>query len=145
MKNYTLTVLLAVLVVLTSVMLRKNFTKAAALSNQGTELLAIGPAPVPLPPHVAAIGPAPVPLPPHVAAIGPGACTASAARRSNWPGTRTASAARCSNWSGTRTASAAREVGCSRLLKQPGSGCRKRVKLLGCLWAKEFFSVRSVT
>ncbi|HUZ45957.1 MAG TPA: hypothetical protein VMW54_04910 [Terriglobia bacterium] len=67
MKNYTLTVLLAVLVVLTSVMLRKSFAGAAPLSSEGGTLVAIGPAPVPLPPHVAAIGPAPVPLPPHVA------------------------------------------------------------------------------
>lgn len=71
MKNYTLTFLLAVLVVLTSVMLRKSFAGATPMSNQGSTLVAIGPAPVPLPPSVAAIGPAPVPLPPSVTAIGP--------------------------------------------------------------------------
>lgn len=72
MKNYTLTVLLAVLVVLTSVMLRKSFEGSTPLSSEGGTLVAIGPAPVPLPPsHVAAIGPAPVPLPPSVSAIGP--------------------------------------------------------------------------
>jgi hypothetical protein len=71
MKNTVLTLLLAVLVVLTSVMLRRSFTGATALANSGNTLLAIGPSPVPIPPHVAAIGPSPVPIPPHVAAIGP--------------------------------------------------------------------------
>lgn len=71
MKNTVLTLLLAVLVVLTSVTLRKAFTGAVAFSNSGNALVAIGPSPVPLPPNVAAIGPSPVPLPPNVAAIGP--------------------------------------------------------------------------
>ena len=57
MKNYTLTLVLAVLVVLTSVMLRKSLEGATPLSSQGSTLVAMGPARVPLPPsHVAAIG-----------------------------------------------------------------------------------------
>ena len=71
MKNYTLTFLLAVLVVLTSVMLRKSFAEATPVSGATNTLVAIGPAPMPLPPHVASIGPAPMPLPPHANAIGP--------------------------------------------------------------------------
>jgi hypothetical protein len=71
MKNTVLTLLLAVLVVVTSVMLRKSLTGATPFAADGNTLVAIGPAPVPIPPHVAAIGPAPVPIPPHAAAIGP--------------------------------------------------------------------------
>lgn len=66
MKNTVLTLLLAVLVVVTSVMLRRSFAQAATATNSGNTLVAIGPMPVPLPPHASAIGPMPVPLPPHV-------------------------------------------------------------------------------
>lgn len=71
MKNYTLTLVLAVLVVLTSVMLRKSFAGATPMPSGASTLVAIGPAPMPLPPRTAAIGPAPMPLPPRVTGIGP--------------------------------------------------------------------------
>ena len=71
MKNYILTLVLAMLVVLASVSLRRAFAANSADVNSGATLVAIGPSPCPLPPRVAAIGPSPAPLPPKVAAIGP--------------------------------------------------------------------------
>jgi len=71
MKNYVLTFVLAVLVVLASVSLRRAIAPSSVdVSSTGT-LLAIGPSPAPLPPRVSAIGPSPAPLPPRDSAIGP--------------------------------------------------------------------------
>ena len=72
MKNYILTFVLAMLVVLASVSLRRAIAGSSVdVSNAGT-LLAIGPGPAPLPPRATAIGPGPAPLPPRTSAIGPG-------------------------------------------------------------------------
>lgn len=57
MKNYLMTFLLALLVVLTSATLRRS-------------VAGIGGAPVPMPPNVVGIGGAPVPMPPNVTGIG---------------------------------------------------------------------------
>ena len=57
MKNYILSFLLALLVVMTSMSLRRS-------------VAGIGGAPVPIPPNVVGIGGAPVPIPPNVAGIG---------------------------------------------------------------------------
>ena len=70
MKNYVLTVLLAVLVVLASMSLRRAIAANGDLSNNAATLVAIGPGPAPIP-HVMGIGPGPAPIP-HVTAIGPG-------------------------------------------------------------------------
>jgi hypothetical protein len=72
MKNYILTFLLAVLVVLVSVSLRRAVAATNISANNPAALVAIGPGPVPLPPTKVAIGPGPVPLPPTKVAIGPG-------------------------------------------------------------------------
>lgn len=71
MKNYILTFVLAVLVVLASVSLRKAIAANGPASTNAASLVAIGPEPVPLPPPSVAIGPEPVPLPPPSVAIGP--------------------------------------------------------------------------
>jgi|GEM_PF-642178 len=71
MKNYILTFVLAVLVVLTSVSLRRVFATNGTTSNDAATLVAIGPAPAPIPPSVSAIGPAPAPIPPSAVSIGP--------------------------------------------------------------------------
>ncbi len=57
MKNYFLSFVLAVLVVLTGVSLKQS-------------VAGIGGAPVPMPPNATGIGGAPVPMPPNAAAIG---------------------------------------------------------------------------
>jgi len=57
MKNYVLTFLLALLVVLTSMSLRRS-------------MAGIGGAPVPVPPTVTGIGGAPVPVTPTLTGIG---------------------------------------------------------------------------
>lgn len=71
MKNYILTFLLAVLVVLASVSLRKTFAATGSVTTNAASLVAIGPAPMPFPPGKVAIGPAPMPFPPGKVAIGP--------------------------------------------------------------------------
>jgi hypothetical protein len=68
-KNYILTFLLAVLVVMAGVSLRKLVANTGASANDAAALVAIGPVPAPFPPKVA-IGPVPAPFPPKVA-IGP--------------------------------------------------------------------------
>jgi hypothetical protein len=57
MKNYLLTFVLALLVVLTGMTVRRA-------------VAGIGGSPVPLPPNVTGIGGSPVPLPPNVTGIG---------------------------------------------------------------------------
>jgi hypothetical protein len=57
MKNYVLTFLLAVLIVLTSTGLRQAFA-------------GIGTSPAPMPPNVIGIGTSPAPMPPNVIGIG---------------------------------------------------------------------------
>ena len=57
MKNYLLAFLLALLVVLTSMSLRRS-------------VAGIGTAPVPMPPNATGIGTAPVPMPPNAIGIG---------------------------------------------------------------------------
>jgi hypothetical protein len=64
MKNLVLTFVLALLVVLTCVSVRRMVAGTATSAGQMSMLGAIGPEPVPYPPHVA-IGPEPVPYPPH--------------------------------------------------------------------------------
>jgi hypothetical protein len=72
MKNYILTFLLTVLVVLASVSLRRAFAaNGVGTTNEGV-VLAIGPGPMPIPPSRVAIGPGPMPIPPSRVAIGPG-------------------------------------------------------------------------
>lgn len=71
MKSYTLTFVLALLVVLASVSLRKTMAANGAASANVASLVAIGPEPVPWPPTRVAIGPEPVPWPPTHVAIGP--------------------------------------------------------------------------
>lgn len=63
MKNYVLTIFLALLVVLSSVGLRRS---VAAIGGAPVPMppTAIGGAPVPMPPTATAIGGAPVPMPP---------------------------------------------------------------------------------
>jgi hypothetical protein len=65
MKNLVLTFLLALLVVLTCVSMRRMVAGTATFAGQKPTLVAIGPEPVPFPPptHVT-IGPEPVPFPP---------------------------------------------------------------------------------
>jgi hypothetical protein len=66
MKNLILTFLLALLVVLTAISVRRMVAGTATAAGQSPTLVAIGTDPVPLPPHkLAAIGTDPVPLPPH--------------------------------------------------------------------------------
>ena len=72
MKNYILTFVLAVLVVLASVSLRNAIASNNVSANSAATLVAIGPGPVPYPPTKVAIGPGPVPYPPSKVAIGPG-------------------------------------------------------------------------
>jgi hypothetical protein len=72
MKNYILTFLLAVLVVLASVSLRRAIAANGVGPTDAGVVLAIGPGPVPIPPTKVAIGPGPVPIPPSKVAIGPG-------------------------------------------------------------------------
>ena len=71
MKNYFLTFLLAVLVVLASASLRRSM---AAVGSSPVPLpplnSAVGSSPVPLPPLGAAVGSSPVPLPPLNRAVG---------------------------------------------------------------------------
>jgi len=71
MKNLTLTFLLALLVVLTCFSVRRIVGGVPSFAGQKPMLVAIGPEPVPPPPHSVAIGPEPVPPPPHSVAIGP--------------------------------------------------------------------------
>jgi hypothetical protein len=72
MRNYILTFLLAVLVVLASVSVRNALGMSSAAANNGATVLAIGPGPAPIPPRASAIGPGPAPIPPRASAIGPG-------------------------------------------------------------------------
>jgi hypothetical protein len=72
MKNYILTFLLAVLVVLASVVVRNTLANGNAVGSEGTAVMAIGPGPMPIPPSAKAIGPGPMPIPPRAKAIGPG-------------------------------------------------------------------------
>jgi hypothetical protein len=72
MKNYILTFLLAVLVVLASVMVRNTLANGNTVASEGAAVMAIGPGPAPFPPRTLAIGPGPAPFPPRTSAIGPG-------------------------------------------------------------------------
>ncbi len=63
MKKYALALLLAVLVVLTGMTLRRSVAGASPSNVQDQKLVAIGGDPVPLPPQLT-IGGDPVPLPP---------------------------------------------------------------------------------
>jgi hypothetical protein len=72
MRNYILTFLLTVLVVLASVSVRNALGMSSAAADNGTAVLAIGPGPAPMPPRALAIGPGPAPMPPRASAIGPG-------------------------------------------------------------------------
>ncbi len=71
MKNYTLTFLLAVLVVLASVRIAKTLYGANAGVAAANPAVAIGPSPFPYPPAKVNIGPSPFPYPPARVAIGP--------------------------------------------------------------------------
>ncbi len=71
MRNYILTFVLAVLVVLTSVSLRRAFAANGAVESSAATLVAIGPSPAPIPPSPVAIGPSPAPIPPSAVSIGP--------------------------------------------------------------------------
>lgn len=51
MRNYILTLVLAILVVLTSVSLRNIFAVNVAGTSNGPTLVAIGPSPCPMPPR----------------------------------------------------------------------------------------------
>ncbi len=66
MKNLILTFLLALLVVLTAISVRRMVAGTATAAGQSPTLVAIGTDPVPLPPphKLVAIGTDPVPLPP---------------------------------------------------------------------------------
>ncbi len=66
MRNYVLTLLLAVLVVLTGLTVRRSILGAAKSgADRRTSLMAIGSSPVPVPPPaLASIGSSPVPVPP---------------------------------------------------------------------------------
>lgn len=57
MKNYFLAFVLAVLVVLTGLTLRRSFAAASTPSQAGTKLVAIGTGPVPLPPNAVPASP----------------------------------------------------------------------------------------
>jgi hypothetical protein len=72
MRNYILTFLLTVLVVLASVSVRNALGMNSAAADNGSTVLAIGPGPAPMPPGAMAIGPGPAPMPPGAKAIGPG-------------------------------------------------------------------------
>ncbi len=63
MKKYALALLLAVLVVLTGMTLRRSVVGASPSNAEVQKLVAIGGEPVPLPPQLS-IGGEPVPLPP---------------------------------------------------------------------------------
>ncbi|MBZ5562740.1 MAG: hypothetical protein LAP13_09995 [Acidobacteriia bacterium] len=63
MKKYALALLLAVLVVMTGMTLRRSVVGASPSNVQVQKLVAIGADPVPLPPQLS-IGADPVPLPP---------------------------------------------------------------------------------
>ncbi len=65
MRNYILTFVLAVLVVLTSVSLRRAIAANSVDANNAATLVAIGPSPMPIPPRGVAIGPSPMPIPPR--------------------------------------------------------------------------------
>lgn len=69
MKNCVLAVLLALLVVLTGITLRRSLAGRGVAGVAGQTLVAIGTEPVPLPPSVG-IGTEPVPLPPSQVGIG---------------------------------------------------------------------------
>jgi len=66
MKNFTLTFLLALLVVLTAICVRRTVAGTATAPGESPTLVAIGTDPVPLPPphKLVGIGTDPVPLPP---------------------------------------------------------------------------------
>ena len=76
MKNLVVTFVLALLVVVTAISVRRMVTGAATAAGQGPAVMAIGTDPVPLPyppKRLAAIGTDPVPLPyppKRLAAIG---------------------------------------------------------------------------
>ncbi len=66
MKNLVLTFLLALLVVLTAISVRRVFAGNATFAAQRPNLVAIGGEPIPLPPRpTGAIGGEPIPLPPR--------------------------------------------------------------------------------
>ena len=66
MKNLALTFLLALLIVVTAISVRRMVAGTPTAPGDGPKLVAIGTDPVPLPPpgKLAAIGTDPVPLPP---------------------------------------------------------------------------------
>ena len=65
MKNYALTVLLALAVVSAAVTIRRSVTAMAGPGFSSGPMMAIGGAPVPMPPRPVNIGGAPVPMPPR--------------------------------------------------------------------------------
>ena len=70
MKNYALTVLLAIAVVLAAVTVRRSVTGTTGSGFSSGPMMAIGGAPVPMPPRPMSIGGAPVPMPPRPMSIG---------------------------------------------------------------------------
>lgn len=70
MKTYLLTLVLAVLVVLTGVSLRRSAAKVGNSTGAYPPVAGIGGSPIPLPPMGAGIGGSPIPLPPMAAGIG---------------------------------------------------------------------------
>jgi hypothetical protein len=70
MKNYILALLLALLVVLTGMTLRRSVTGTSPSNVSAPRLVAIGGDPVPWPPKQVSIGGDPVPWPPKQVGIG---------------------------------------------------------------------------
>lgn len=64
MKTYVLTFVLALLVVVSGVTIRRNISKIGGSPMPLPPMTAIGGSPMPLPPMGAAIGGSPMPLPP---------------------------------------------------------------------------------
>ena len=64
MKNYALTFLLALAVVLAAVTIRRSVTAMSGPGFPSGPMMAIGGSPVPMPPRPVSIGGSPVPMPP---------------------------------------------------------------------------------
>jgi hypothetical protein len=70
MKNYALTVLLAVAVVMDAVTVRRSVTAMTGPGFSSGPMLAIGGSPIPIPPRPVNIGGSPIPIPPRPVNIG---------------------------------------------------------------------------
>ena len=70
MKNYALTFLLALAVVLAAVTIRRSITAMSGSGFSSGSMMAIGGSPVPMPPRPVSIGGSPVPMPPRPVSIG---------------------------------------------------------------------------